>query len=362
VRRSSAFLIDFVFSSGFTTLIEFAPAMCINNCIMNKPLLVTALLLCLMTPGSAQSSADYAAPVVWERYKISDENISLLLPKMPTVIRSYAVCSGTQTESFFTYAENSVYELEITSKYSKQVPRFVCPEYKKTFGPGSLTDRLDELRAGAEKPAESKVRQNGREVYRFASAGRTRWIYPDLQKDRWIELGVSYRQDAKADLERFASSLKFSDSNGKDIGKGSDRTLGDLTKSSTSVPPSATNRATGTSAGPGSGAGPAKVYDASKAGELSGSQLLADPYLVVSQPKAAYTDEARASNLEGPVRLKITLLSNGGVGSISVVKGLPLGLTEHAIAAAKKIVFLPKRVNGVPVSVVVTREYTFTIY
>lgn len=86
------------------------------------------------------------------------------------------------------------------------------------------------------------------------------------------------------------------------------------------------------------------------------------PYRITFQPKATYTDAARSNNVQGAVRLKITLLASGQVGSIVPVTRLPDGLTEKAIAAAKQIRFEPKLVNGVPVSVVVTREYTFTIY
>jgi TonB family protein len=86
------------------------------------------------------------------------------------------------------------------------------------------------------------------------------------------------------------------------------------------------------------------------------------PYRITFQPKALYTDAARANNVQGGVRLKITLLANGDIGSVTTVTQLPDGLTEQAIAAAKKIRFEPKRVNGVPVSVLITREYTFTIY
>jgi TonB family protein len=75
-----------------------------------------------------------------------------------------------------------------------------------------------------------------------------------------------------------------------------------------------------------------------------------------------YTDEARENNVQGAVRLKITLLASGQVGNITPVTELPDGLTEQAIAAAKRIRFEPKTVNGVPVSVVINREYTFTIY
>lgn len=77
--------------------------------------------------------------------------------------------------------------------------------------------------------------------------------------------------------------------------------------------------------------------------------------------KATYTDEARRNNLEGSVLLKVTLLACGKVGGVSVVRGLPDGLNEKAIEAARQIRFEPKRVNGQPVSVTKTLEYTFTI-
>src|SRR5215204_5412612 len=66
---------------------------------------------------------------------------------------------------------------------------------------------------------------------------------------------------------------------------------------------------------------------------------------IKSKPAAKYTDAARENNIEGSVRLKVTLLASGEVGSISVVNGLPDGLTEQAIAAARKIKFEPKRIN-----------------
>jgi TonB family protein len=64
---------------------------------------------------------------------------------------------------------------------------------------------------------------------------------------------------------------------------------------------------------------------------------------------------------QGKITLRVTLLANGGIGSIEVVRPLE-GLNEQAIAAAKKIVFLPKRVNGVNVSVTKLLEYGFSIY
>jgi TonB family protein len=92
------------------------------------------------------------------------------------------------------------------------------------------------------------------------------------------------------------------------------------------------------------------------------------PYRITYQPKATYTDKARAKSVEGAVRLRITLLSTGQVGDISLVetkgwrKMKKYGLMQQAINAARQIEFTPKIVNGQPMSVVVTREYTFTVY
>jgi TonB family protein len=86
------------------------------------------------------------------------------------------------------------------------------------------------------------------------------------------------------------------------------------------------------------------------------------PYRIISTPKAMYTDEARTKGIQGSVILKITLLANGSIGSITPVKTLGYGLTEKAIAAARQIRFEPKKVNGVPQSVIITRDYSFSIY
>ena len=113
----------------------------------------------------------------------------------------------------------------------------------------------------------------------------------------------------------------------------------------------------GSGNGPGSGRG-------SGSGEPPPAAVakITSPLKITFQPKATYTDEARSNNVQGAVRLKITLLASGQVGSIVPLSRLPYGLTEKAIAAARQIRFEPKTVNGVPITTNITREYTFTIY
>lgn len=90
-------------------------------------------------------------------------------------------------------------------------------------------------------------------------------------------------------------------------------------------------------------------------GESSGIKIL-------SKPRPGYTDAARQNNVQGTVILRVTFLASGQVGSVSAVKGLPNGLTEMAIAAAKRISFTPAKANGVPQNVTKQIEYTFSIY
>jgi TonB family protein len=83
---------------------------------------------------------------------------------------------------------------------------------------------------------------------------------------------------------------------------------------------------------------------------------------IISKPRPGYTDAARQNNVQGTVILRVTFLASGGIGSISSVKGLPYGLTEQAIAAARRISFEPKKINGIGQPVTRQIEYTFSIY
>lgn len=83
---------------------------------------------------------------------------------------------------------------------------------------------------------------------------------------------------------------------------------------------------------------------------------------IISKPRPGYTDAARQNNIQGTVVLRVTFLASGQIGSVSVVKGLPNGLSEQAIAAAKRIAFEPAKVNGAAVPVTKQIEYSFSIY
>lgn len=80
---------------------------------------------------------------------------------------------------------------------------------------------------------------------------------------------------------------------------------------------------------------------------------------IISKPDAGYTDEARRNNVRGQVVLRVLFGETGQVNRISVVKGLPHGLTERAIAAARLIEFEPAELDGKKVDYPLTVVYVF---
>lgn len=83
---------------------------------------------------------------------------------------------------------------------------------------------------------------------------------------------------------------------------------------------------------------------------------------ILSKPKASYTDDARNNATEGYVRVRVTFGADGQIKSVSAISGLPYGLLEQALAAARKIIFTPAKKDGVPVSVTKVVEYAFSLY
>ena len=83
---------------------------------------------------------------------------------------------------------------------------------------------------------------------------------------------------------------------------------------------------------------------------------------LISKPEPQYTEDARKNQITGTVVLKVVFGSNGTVSNIRTVSGLPYGLTERAIAAARNIKFVPATKDGHPVSMWMQLEYNFNLY
>jgi TonB family protein len=66
----------------------------------------------------------------------------------------------------------------------------------------------------------------------------------------------------------------------------------------------------------------------------------------LNYPRPLYTEEARKNKVQGVVRARVLVGSDGAVKQVKIVRGLPDGLNEQAIAAALKMRFRPATKDG----------------
>jgi TonB family protein len=81
---------------------------------------------------------------------------------------------------------------------------------------------------------------------------------------------------------------------------------------------------------------------------------------ILEKPNPQRTQAARNKHTEGDVILSVVLNASGKVTDITVIQGLPNGLTESSIKHAERIRFEPALKDGCPVSVTMQVAYSFT--
>lgn len=278
----------------------------------------------------------YSAPINWQRYAVSPNEVSVSLPKMPVMLHWSDACSEKEIKSYYAYADEVVYSLKITSKTKEKAPQWCSTKGK--FSRDNFDERIQEIRKISEAIGEEKFTLEDREVTRINFKNSTVWLFDDLTNKRWFELSVSHRENTKIATKAFVESIKFKKNpDGIEIGEGSQRTLGDEKAANENASEADTSE---------------------KPLAKEENQVL----MIIVKPKPRYTDEARRANIRGTVTLRITFLENGGIGSITPVSELSDGLTEQAIIAAKKMVFLPQKTGNQTQTVVKTVQYSFSIY
>lgn len=307
---------------------------------MNKISLLFFTIIVLHLGAFAQNS-DYSAPVKWENYKVPQQNITLALPKLPVKMDWQVLCSQLEHEDYWAYAREAVYQFRIYRKTSEQIPSY-CTK-KKKFSDRSFSERIAELEKswGFGKP--EKISLNGGEFVRLLRKNQNNesivWLRNDKENDRWFEFEITSREGKNTNIgEQFPLSLRFSaDAAAIEIKDGAEGVWGDGEI--------------------------IKNTDDDSSNEIrSESNDKVYNFDIVTKPKPRYTEVARQANVTGDVVLKVTFLSNGGIGNISVVRGLSHGLNEQAIAAAKKIAFLPQKNSGKPITVIKSVYFSFSIY
>lgn len=78
-------------------------------------------------------------------------------------------------------------------------------------------------------------------------------------------------------------------------------------------------------------------------------------------PSPRYTEEGRQARIQGVVILEAVVDDAGNVGRVKVLKGLPFGLSEEAVATARQWKFRPAKKAGQPVAVFLNLTIRFSL-
>jgi len=111
-------------------------------------------------------------------------------------------------------------------------------------------------------------------------------------------------------------------------------------------PHASTQRRVVQQAGFGGGDVPAPPTVQSKPAAAAPAKIV--PAEILSKPVPIYTEEARASKVEGEVLLEVVFEATGKIHVVRVVRGLGHGLDDAAVRAAEQIRFKPALRDGQP--------------
>ncbi len=100
------------------------------------------------------------------------------------------------------------------------------------------------------------------------------------------------------------------------------------------------------------------VAPASRPLEIGGEVL---PPVKITSSQPGYTEEARSARIQGVVILQAVIDRKGQVTELKPLKGLPMGLTESALATVQQWKFRPATLNGKPVPVFFNFTISFSL-
>lgn len=279
------------------------------------------------------SSINAQPPSKWQRYSAAIDEFSVELPHQPTTIsvsRPTRMFEKAKPDGnmYSLYDDGIVYAILSFPNPNRKEPleTFINElKYYPISGKDARFDRQIELDGIVGKQ------------YIFGGqllSGKIRFY---ITQNRIHLLHVAGEDINKAGVNKFFSSFSLSiKPSGIEI-----TDTGHLIKSGESVSP-------GTAEG-------------SPAIALTGRQVTRKA-IVVLKPEPSYSDEAKKAQIAGTVVIRAVFSSSGNVTNIRVVSGLPFGLSEQAIIAARNLRFIPAMKDGKYVSMHIQLEYNFNLY
>src|ERR1041385_4430769 len=289
---------------------------------LKRLLFLSCTLLLVSIDAQAQSGGMAPPPSGWQRYRVTGEEFSIILPTMPAMTTYRQTKNEYQNERTWrelgVYADGVVYlirtddedpqgrlknadKLMMSSQPTSQVgvvcESFAGKQYTFTNPPGGLIEVF-------------ATKKHFYEIQAFGASAddsRVKEFFASLRLRKENE-GIEVTDGPGTPFEPVDGSVK--------------------------VPPESV---------------------------LTGKQVDRKIRLVM-KPEPSYTEQARQGQITGTVVLKVVFSANGSVVNIEVKEGLRLGLTEKSIEAAKKIKFIPAVKDGKFVSVWMQLEYNFNLY
>jgi TonB family protein len=113
---------------------------------------------------------------------------------------------------------------------------------------------------------------------------------------------------------------------------------------------------------PAGDGGPAPSADNADENRIFSGREVTSKARVLEKPEPTYSESARKFGVTGTVVIRCVFSKNGEVTNLHVIRKLPHGLTQRAIAAAQAIRFTPAMKDGQPVSMWMELQYNFNLY
>lgn len=264
-----------------------------------------------------QTSSQTNAPQAWGKYAGKDEEFSVRMPRQPSGYSNVISRSGKQIPErvYSTYANGAVY---LVVSYDRPSLKDTFENFRQHHCTQAKITAINDINLAGFAGKEYSIK--------FGDVVGTLHVY--ATKKRGYAVAIVQATDNAALRDYFLSTFSLS---------GTDAPTGSPPESQ-SLPLSnwqhiATNE----------------------------KQVTRKP-VVVSKPEPLYTDEARKAGITGTVVLRVIFFSSGEVGNIFVVRGLPKGLTESAIEAAKHLRFIPGTKDRAFISHWLELQYNFDLY
>lgn len=263
-----------------------------------------------------------------------------MFPKLPVRIDTLSYCQETAVKHFYAYADEVVYEVKIFEK-SKEPISISCSK-KEKFTAKSFDKHISDVQDEAGFKNSEKIRRGENEFIRLEKSDQTHkfstWLLNDFKNLRWFEFTFSTYKEKQLDENLFVDSLKFEvDEKSIEINDGAEVLFGDVEEKQ-------------------------KAVETNSAEKSEQKEEKVAPFVIIIRPKPRYTSEARKGNVTGNVRIRVTFLPNGAIGSVEPVSEFDEGLTKQAINVTRKMAFLPKKSNDRKLAITKVVVYNFSIY